>query len=183
MTKLATGSDHNPKAVSIVFPPIPHPARPVITGNRLKAIADPWRHFFIGTSITRPDENQHRDHRDHDETNPSEQQHEDKRRQEQQPGTHHIDPAGPMLGTCRTDGQNNRGRGSGYEQRSHLYFRHRAHAHALGLALAAQERKLAIPNTHPYGVNATAIHAPRANLLAYRRCKTVMSTSEDKSPE
>ena len=41
--------------------------------------------------------------------------------------------------------------------------------------------KLAIPSTHPYGVNATAIHTPRANLLACRHFKTVMSTSQDES--
>jgi len=66
VTNLATDPGNNPKTVSIVFPAIPHSARPVITGNRLKAIADPWRHFFIWTSTPRPDENQHRDHGEHD---------------------------------------------------------------------------------------------------------------------
>ena len=55
-------------------------------------------------------------------------------------GYHHGDPAGPISGTCRLDGQDDRSRGSGGEQQDSQYPEgHRACA--LGLAFAAEERE------------------------------------------
>ena len=47
---------------------------------------------------------------------PAVQQREDNRGQEQQPGHYHGDLAGPVPGTYRVDGQDERARGSGDEQ-------------------------------------------------------------------
>jgi hypothetical protein len=128
-----------------------------------------------------PGENQHRSQRGHDQADPPEQQREEKRDHEQRPGHRHGNPAGPVPGTCRPDGQDDRSRGSGDEQQNPQYPHcHRAYALASPSPL---RNARPIPSAHPSGVDATAIHAPTANLWACvsRRFETVMSASEDES--
>ena len=57
-------------------------------------------------------------HRSHDQADPSEQQGKQERGQEQRPRHYLGDLAGPVPGTCRLDGQDDRGRRSSDEQQN-----------------------------------------------------------------